>query len=143
MRTILFRKLLSSSMRSCPQAVSVGCRDLKEKWVDTPGVFMKDGLTVRESEGMGLDGVEIILRAEELFGIEINDEEAGTIEMVGQVYELICSTLISPLCDLRPRRVCSLSSRIARRHFCFLAATLLCPLLLRYCRGRLRVSGIA
>jgi hypothetical protein len=47
---------------------------------------------------MGLDAVEIILRAEELFNIEIGDEEASTIETVGDFYELICSKLqLSPL----------------------------------------------
>jgi hypothetical protein len=47
---------------------------------------------------MGLDAVEIILRAEELFAIEIKDEEAARVETVGQFYDLICSKLhISPL----------------------------------------------
>jgi len=47
---------------------------------------------------MGLDAVEIILRAEELFAIEVQDEEAARVETVGQFYELICSKLeISPL----------------------------------------------
>jgi len=47
---------------------------------------------------MGLDSVEIILRAEELFGIEIGDEEASGVGTVGQFYELICFRLqISPL----------------------------------------------
>lgn len=45
---------------------------------------------------MGLDAVEIILRTEELFSIEILDEEAGRIETVGQFYELICSKLHIP-----------------------------------------------
>jgi hypothetical protein len=42
---------------------------------------------------MGLDAVEIILRAEELFAIDIGDEEAAKVETVGQFYELICSKL--------------------------------------------------
>jgi hypothetical protein len=42
---------------------------------------------------MGLDAVEIILRAEELFSIEIGDEEAAGVETVGNFYELICSKL--------------------------------------------------
>lgn len=42
---------------------------------------------------MGLDGVEIILRVEELFGIEIGDEDAAKVETVGEFYELICSKL--------------------------------------------------
>lgn len=47
---------------------------------------------------MGLDAVEIILRAEELFAIDIGDEEAAKVETVGQFYELICSKLrIHPL----------------------------------------------
>jgi len=47
---------------------------------------------------MGLDAVEIILRTEELFGIEITDEEAAKVETAGNFYQLICSKLhISPL----------------------------------------------
>lgn len=47
---------------------------------------------------MGLDAVEIILRAEELFTIEIGDEEAANVETVGHFYELICSKLnVQPL----------------------------------------------
>jgi acyl carrier protein len=47
---------------------------------------------------MGLDAVEIVLRAEELFSIEIGDEEAARVETVGGFYALICSKLhISPL----------------------------------------------
>ncbi|HEY0264071.1 MAG TPA: hypothetical protein VGC07_06080 [Granulicella sp.] len=47
---------------------------------------------------MGLDGVEIILRVEELFSIEIGDEEAAAVLTVGDFYELICAKLnISPL----------------------------------------------
>jgi len=45
---------------------------------------------------MGLDGVEIILRVEELFAIDIGDEEAAKVETVGQFYELICSKLHLP-----------------------------------------------
>jgi hypothetical protein len=45
---------------------------------------------------MGLDAVEIILRVEELFSIEIGDEEAAKVETVGQFYELICSKLRLP-----------------------------------------------
>jgi len=51
---------------------------------------------MRYSEQMGLDAVEIILRAEELFAIEIGDEEAARVETVGQFYELICSKLQIP-----------------------------------------------
>jgi len=45
---------------------------------------------------MGLDAVEIILRAEELFAIDIDDEEAAKVETLGQFYELICSKLHIP-----------------------------------------------
>lgn len=45
---------------------------------------------------MGLDAVEIILRAEELFAINIADEEASKVETVGQFYELICFKLNIP-----------------------------------------------
>lgn len=47
---------------------------------------------------MGLDAVELVLRAEELFVIAINDEEAARVRTVGDFYELICSKLdVSPL----------------------------------------------
>jgi len=45
---------------------------------------------------MGLDAVEIILRIEELFSIDIGDGEAAKVETVGQFYELICSKLHIP-----------------------------------------------
>ncbi|HEY3707606.1 MAG TPA: hypothetical protein VGL22_21270 [Terracidiphilus sp.] len=39
---------------------------------------------------MGLDAVEIILRAEELFAIDIPDRDASTVKTVGDFYNLIC-----------------------------------------------------
>jgi hypothetical protein len=45
------------------------------------------------SRPMGLDAVEIVLRVEELFGIEISDEEAASVRTVGDLYELICARL--------------------------------------------------
>ncbi len=45
---------------------------------------------------MVLDEVEIILRVEELFAIDIGDGEAAKGETVGQFYELICSKLHIP-----------------------------------------------
>lgn len=50
------------------------------------------------SQGMGLDGVEIILRTEEFFAINIGDDEAASVRTVGDFYKLICSKLaVSPL----------------------------------------------
>jgi len=47
---------------------------------------------------MGLDTVEIVLRTEELFVITLEDEEAGTVRTVGDLYKLVCSRLnVSPL----------------------------------------------
>jgi hypothetical protein len=47
---------------------------------------------------MGLDAVEIILRAEELFVITIGDDEAAAVRTVGDFYNLICSKLnVTPL----------------------------------------------
>ena len=47
---------------------------------------------------MGLDSVEIVLRAEELFVIEISDEEAASVLTVGDFYKLICAKLhVTPL----------------------------------------------
>lgn len=43
--------------------------------------------------GMGLDAVEIILRAEELFAIDLPDEEASDVKTVGDFYDLICAKL--------------------------------------------------
>lgn len=40
---------------------------------------------------MGLDGVEILMAAEEKFGITICDEEAQNIRTVGDMYELVMS----------------------------------------------------
>jgi hypothetical protein len=42
---------------------------------------------------MGLDAVEIVLRVEELFGIEISDDQAASVRTVGAFYELICAKL--------------------------------------------------
>ncbi len=42
---------------------------------------------------MGLDAVEIVLRAEELFVIHIDDHEAAAVRTVGEFYELICAKL--------------------------------------------------
>lgn len=38
---------------------------------------------------MGMDGVELVIEAEEHFGIKITDEEAGGVLTVGHLYELI------------------------------------------------------
>jgi hypothetical protein len=47
---------------------------------------------------MGLDAVEIILRAEELFVITIGDDEAAAVRTVGDFYNVICSKLnVTPL----------------------------------------------
>ena len=46
---------------------------------------------------MGLDVVELVMRTEEVFGITIDDFDAGQIQTVGDLYELICKLLnISP-----------------------------------------------
>ena len=61
---------------------------------------------------MGLDAVEIILRAEELFAIEIKDEEAARVETVGQFYNVICSKLqIPPLASPVTSRVLPVITR--------------------------------
>lgn len=46
---------------------------------------------------VGLDSVELILRAEELFSVAVSDEEAAQVGTVGDFYILICAKL-----DVRP-----------------------------------------
>jgi len=47
---------------------------------------------------VGLDSVEIVIRAEELFVVGIDDEEAASIHTVGEFYRLICAKLdVAPL----------------------------------------------
>ena len=47
---------------------------------------------------MGLDTVEIILRAEEFYSTTFTDHEAAQVRTVGDFYKLICSKLkIAPL----------------------------------------------
>jgi acyl carrier protein len=45
---------------------------------------------------MGLDAVEIILRVEEFFAIDIGDDESGAVRTVGDFYELVCAKLDVP-----------------------------------------------
>ena len=45
---------------------------------------------------MGLDVVEIVLRTEEVFGIDIPDEEAGSAVTVGDLYRLVLKKLDIP-----------------------------------------------
>ena len=45
---------------------------------------------------MGLDAVEIVLRAEDFFVITIEDEEAAAVRTVGDFYKLICTKLNVP-----------------------------------------------
>jgi acyl carrier protein len=45
---------------------------------------------------MGLDAVEIVLRAEELFVIEISDGDVAAVRTVGEFYQLICAKLDVP-----------------------------------------------
>lgn len=42
---------------------------------------------------MGLEGVEMLCATEKRFGIEISDEEAGTIRTVGQLHRLVTTKL--------------------------------------------------
>jgi hypothetical protein len=46
---------------------------------------------------MGLDAVEMVLRTEELFVINIGDDEAASVRTVGDFYNLICEKLDVPL----------------------------------------------
>src|SRR5580704_14926847 len=46
---------------------------------------------------MGLDVVELLMRTEEVFGISIDDFDAGQIRTVGDLYEAVCTQLnVSP-----------------------------------------------
>jgi len=46
---------------------------------------------------MGLDIIELVMRTEETFGVNIEDGAAGQIQTVGDLYEAICKQL-----DLSP-----------------------------------------
>jgi hypothetical protein len=47
---------------------------------------------------MGLDAVELILRAEDFYVMTIGDEEAAAVRTVGDFYKVICAKLdVSPL----------------------------------------------
>ena len=52
---------------------------------------------------MGMDGVEIVLRIEEAFAIEISANEAAAVRTVGALYELVLSKLETAP-SLRPAR---------------------------------------
>ncbi|MBS1799281.1 MAG: hypothetical protein JSS95_05595 [Acidobacteria bacterium] len=46
---------------------------------------------------MGLDIVELVMRAEEVFNITIEDSDAEQLRTVGDLYELVCKLLnVSP-----------------------------------------------
>ncbi len=45
---------------------------------------------------MGLDAVEMVLRAEEFFVINVGDDEAASVCTVGDFYNLICEKLHVP-----------------------------------------------
>jgi hypothetical protein len=45
---------------------------------------------------MGLDAVEMVLRTEEFFVINIGDDEAASVRTVGDFYNLICVKLDVP-----------------------------------------------
>ncbi len=46
---------------------------------------------------MGLDVVELVIHTEEVFDITIDDFDAGQIQTVGDLYELVCKLLnVSP-----------------------------------------------
>src|ERR1700677_3880962 len=42
---------------------------------------------------MGLDTVEIVLRVEETFGVDLPDDELGSVATVGDLYKLVLSRL--------------------------------------------------
>lgn len=48
---------------------------------------------------MGLDTVELIMRCEEVFAIDIADEDAGQVQTVGDLYRLICRNLTLAPCE--------------------------------------------
>ncbi|HWW23200.1 MAG TPA: hypothetical protein VNY78_04815 [Edaphobacter sp.] len=52
---------------------------------------------------MGLDIVELVLRCEETFEIELEDWRLGQMRTVGDLYELICEQLGVPSGSLQPR----------------------------------------
>ena len=52
---------------------------------------------------MGLDTVELILRCEEVFEVEIPDSKLEEVRTVGEYYNLICNALnLTPIADPTP-----------------------------------------
>ena len=45
---------------------------------------------------MGLDTVEIVLRTEETFNVDLPDDECGMVVTVGDLYRLVLSELELP-----------------------------------------------
>jgi acyl carrier protein len=63
-----------------------------------PTITLPKKPKTQEQVAMGLDTVEVVLRAEELYAITIEDDKAAAVSTVGDLYDLICSKLtLTPL----------------------------------------------
>lgn len=67
----------------------------EKTWPRARPIFHKTTLALRrwldKSTAMGLDGVEIVMKVEDAFGITIDDGEAGKIATPGQLIDLVLS----------------------------------------------------
>jgi len=61
---------------------------------------------------MGMDSVEIVLRCEEVFGIDLPDDECGQIVTVGDLYRLVLHKLNLPYEPASPQQSAVGISRI-------------------------------
>ena len=92
---------------------------------------------------MGLDAVEIVLRAEELYSISITDEEAGSMHTVGEFYNVICAKLsVKPLpAPVTPAELPEITKR--EKSFWFMQPIRRSQRHLTCCPGRRKVYGTA
>ena len=58
-----------------------------------PCVRLRLRLRPREYGRMGLDVVELVMRCEESFGIGLDEDRLGSVQTVGDLFELICAQL--------------------------------------------------
>jgi len=63
--------------------------DIVAEKLDIEKATLSEGSTFQDLGADSLDMVEIIMKLEEQFGIEVNDEDAEKLENVGQAVEYV------------------------------------------------------